>query len=189
MKTILTSIRVFIGFLLLLGILYPLLITGIGQMMLPYEANGSLIENNGKIIGSELISQGFTNPKYFHSRPSAIDYNGQNSGASNLGPSNPKLLTQTAIQIKQIRTENNLDINTLLPADMVLASASGLDPHISLANAELQAHRIAKLRNIPLNKVETMILESMDPDFIGIWGHAGVNVLKLNLTLDEFTSK
>lgn len=189
MKNLLTSLRVFVTFLILLGICYPLLITGIGQMMMPFEANGSLIESNGKIIGSELIGQQFTTSKYFHTRPSAIEYNAEDSGASNLGPSNPKLFAILDSRLKQIRTENNLPLNTFVPADMVLASASGLDPHISLENAEIQAPRIAKARNLTQSKVESLILESIDSDFIGIWGHAGVNVLKLNLMLDEFTDK
>lgn len=189
MNKLIISLRAFLVFSLLLGIVYPLLITGIAQTLMPFEANGSLIERNDVIVGSELIGQQFMLSKYFHSRPSAVDYNAINSGASNLAPSNPLLFKQVQKRLKSLRQENGLTVATYLPADMVLASASGLDPHISLENAKLQAPRVAKMRHISLQRLHGFILESTDYDFVGIWGRSGVNVLKLNLMLDEVTEK
>ncbi|MCL5260323.1 MAG: potassium-transporting ATPase subunit KdpC [Gammaproteobacteria bacterium] len=187
MKTLLTTVRAFIVFLVLLGVAYPLLVTGIAQMMMPYESNGSLIELNGKIIGSELIGQQFSSERYFHARPSACDYVPLFSRGSNLAPSNHKLITMVNDMVQKVRKENNLTMNINLPADLVTASASGLDPHISLGNAKLQAKRIALLRNIAPAKLHNLIIENTELDFIGIWGSPGVNVLKLNLDLDALS--
>jgi potassium-transporting ATPase KdpC subunit len=189
MQKIIVAIRAHLTLIVILGILYPLIITGIAQMVMPFEANGSLIEKEGKIIGSELIGQRFANPQYFHGRPSFADYDAINSGASNLGPTNKKLVIATTKEVQHILAENQLPQETQLPADMVLSSASGLDPHISLENAQLQAARVAKSRNLALTRVEKIIAENIDPDFIGIWGKSGVNVLKLNLMLDELAAK
>lgn len=180
MKNILISIKVFIVFAVLLGLVYPLAITGIAQVAMKDKANGSLIVKNGHVVGSSLIGQKFEKPEYFSSRPSAVDYNGAASGASNLGPSNKKLI---------IRTEKTINKNKLgnknIPADMVLTSASGLDPHISLKNAEIQIPTISKIRKISETKLKKLVFENTDPDFIGIWGQQGVNVLKLNIALDQ----
>jgi len=189
MSRLITALKVFIVFALLLGIGYPMLITGISQLLMHDEANGSLIEQNGKIVGSKLIAQAFIEPQYFHSRPSATNYDAANSGGSNLGPSNPKLLKQVAAKIAQIRQENHLAPNTPLPADMVLTSASGLDPHISMENALLQSPRVAMARHMLPETINQIIMENIDPDFIGIWGKAGVNVLELNLALDKLQKK
>lgn len=185
MNKIIVSLRAFLTLAILLGIVYPLLITGISKIFMPQKANGSLIVKNNEIIGSELIGQNFDDPKYFHSRFSAADYAPEYSKASNLGPSNKKLLDQVEARVKQIRAENHLSKNAELPADMVLSSASGVDPHISIRNAMLQLSRIAKIRKIPPNKIEALIKQNTDPDFIGLWGHEAVNTLKLNIALDS----
>lgn len=189
MQKIIVSFRVFVTWLIVLGILYPLLVTGIGQMLMPFEANGSLLEKDDQIIGSELIGQQFLATKYFHSRPSAVAYDASNSGANNFAPSSPQLIALAKTRLNQIYLENNLTAATAIPADMVLASASGLDPNISLENAKLQAPRIAHIRNLPLSKITKLIYANLDPDFVGIWGRSGVNVLKLNLMLDEIDTK
>ena len=183
----LTALRVIIVYTVLLGIFYPIGITIIGHFAMPNKANGSLITVNKKVIGSTLIGQNFTDAKYFHGRFSATNYATLPSAGNNFGPTNKKYLTQVAERIKKIRIENNLNNNTQIPADMVLSSASGLDPHISLHNALLQIPRIAKIRNISSTKIQTLIMQNTDPDFIGIWGQPGVNVLKLNLSLDNLT--
>jgi len=157
MKEILKSIKIYIILTVLLGLIYPLVITGIAQITMPYQANGSLIKNDNLILGSKLIGQSFTDPKYFYSRPSAVDYNAAGSGASNLAPSSKKLMTQVMGRIKQVRTENNLKQDQKIPPDMVLTSASGLDPHISLENALIQADRVAKVRGISKDIVKKLI--------------------------------
>lgn len=188
-KEILTSIKVFIGFSVILGLIYPLFITLIAQLTMPYKANGSIIKQNGIIIGSEKIGQNFDSPKYFHSRPSAVNYNAAASGASNLGPTNKKLIEQAQKNIDRIRNENNLKPSQEIPADMVLTSASGLDPNISTENANLQIPRIAKTRNITETKIKELIKKNTDSDFLGIWGKSSVNVLKLNIELDKIQGK
>lgn len=180
MKETITAIKVFIVFSLLLGLVYPLAITGIAQATMKDKANGSLIVKNGQVVGSNLIGQKFDKLEYFNSRPSAVDYNASGSGASNLGPSSKKLIER----VKETITKEKLG-NKNIPADMVLTSASGLDPHISLANAQLQIPRIAKVRNISETEIKKLVAKNTDPDFIGIWGQQGVNVLKLNIALDK----
>lgn len=196
MKNIITSIKAFIGFSILLGIVYPLAITGIAQIAMPQKANGSLIVQKGQIVGSSLIGQKFDKPEYFNSRPSAVNYNAAGSGASNLGPSSKKLMTQVQDRINGIkpltptlspkgRGRSALTTHFSVPADMVLTSASGLDPHISVENANFQATRVAKLRGISEEKVQNLISQNTDHNFLGIWGQDGVNVLKLNIALDK----
>jgi len=181
---IITSIKLFIGFSILLGLVYPLAITGIAQATMNDKANGSLIKIEGKVVGSSLIGQKFDKPEYFNSRPSAVDYNASASGASNLGPSSKKLIAR----VKETISNEKLS-GKKIPADMVLTSASGLDPHISLENAQLQASRIAKIRNISEIKLKELVNKNTDPDFIGIWGQHGVNVLRLNIALDQEVNK
>jgi potassium-transporting ATPase KdpC subunit len=183
-KIIKQSLIAFAFFTLLLGVVYPLFITGLAQVTMPDKANGSLIIKDGKPAGSGLIGQNFDKPEYFHSRPSAVNYDAANSGASNMGPSSAKLMDLAKERIAQARKVNNLK-DEEMPPDMVLSSASGIDPHISRANALLQSKRVAKMRKIPEKEVEEMIEDNTAPDFIGIWGHAGVNVLKLNRALDN----
>lgn len=183
---IVISLRMFLVLSITLGILYPLGITAIAQLTMRDKANGSLIVADNKIIGSKLIGQGFTSSKYFHSRPSAVNYNAAGSGASNLGPSSKRLIEDTEKRIDNVRAENALNKTDTLPADIVLQSASGLDPHISINNALLQIHRVAKIRNISEDEIKKLINDSTDANFLGIWGQHGVNVLKLNLALDRY---
>lgn len=183
MKNTLIAIKSFIIFSVLLGLVYPLAITGIAQVAFPQKANGSLIKIDEQVVGSSLIGQKFDNPTYFNSRPSAVDYNAIGSGGSNLGPSSKKL----ADRVKADIAKNNLSEN--IPADAVLTSASGLDPHISIENAKLQAQRIAKIRGLQISKIDELISNNTDSEFLGIWGQNGVNVLKLNLDLDKANRK
>jgi len=189
MKKLIHSLRAYIVLSLLLGLVYPLFITGLAQLAMPQRACGSLIFEGGKIIGSCLIGQAFTKPEYFHGRPSANNYDGTNSGGTNFGPSSKKLMDSVAERIKQARQDNALAQETLIPADMVLSSASGLDPHISPENAAIQAKRVANLRGIPEDQINDLISDNTDDDFIGLWGRPGVNVVTLNDALDRISKK
>src|SRR5664279_1650507 len=167
--------------------LYPLIVFGIGQLLFPDKANGSLIDDAGGVVrGSRLIGQPFTADKYFHPRPSSAGngYDPTSSGGSNLGPTSQKLRDAIAQNITDYRTQNGMTTNAAVPADAVTGSASGLDPHISLENARLQAERVAKARGLSFNKVREFIQQNTDPADLGILGDAGVNVLRLNLALD-----
>jgi K+-transporting ATPase ATPase C chain len=185
MQKLATSLRVFIAYAVLLGLIYPLFIMGIGHVIFPHQASGSLLMRNDRVIGSTLIAQEFTSPKYFHSRFSAVNYNAVASGGSDLAPSNKKLIDLTKEHIQQIRLENGLSPSLQLPADIALNSASGLDPHISYANAMLQLHRVAKYRGLSEDKVKKLVRANTTHDFVGLWGQRGVNVLELNLALDD----
>jgi K+-transporting ATPase ATPase C chain len=171
--------------------LYPLVVFGIGQVFFRDQANGSLIvDANGTVHGSKLLGQQFTADKYFQSRPSAAGngYDATSSGGSNLGPTSSSLVTTIAQRIADYRTANGLATNALVPADAVTASGSGLDPHISLRNAELQAPRVAKARNFSVEKVLELARANTDPASLGLLGEPGVNVLELNLALDAIAS-
>jgi len=173
---------------LLLGIIYPLLMTGIAQLAFPNQANGSLIrDSSGSVIGSSLLAQNFSNPEYFHPRPSAAGsdgYDASGSSGSNLGPSNQKLIDAVTDRTAAYRLENGLAAETLVPVDAVTTSASGLDPDISPANALLQAGRVAKARNISESQVRIVVDRYTEGRTLGILGEPRVNVLKLNLALD-----
>ena len=169
----------------LLSLSFPFFVTFVAENTMPYQAHGSLIYVNGTVVGSELIGQNFTSPGYFHGRPSAVDYNGSNSGGSNLGPTSAKLMEQVRQRIEKVRQENNLSTNATVPADLVLASGSGLDPHISPASALLQVQRVAKARGLPESKVRSLAEEHIEPLQYGLFGQERVNVLKLNIALDE----
>ncbi len=185
------SLLVFAGLTLICGLIYPLIITGISQIVFFPESNASVIKKGNIIIGSQQIGQLFSDPKYFHGRPSASDppYDASNSGGSNLAPSSAKLLGQVQTRIEQVRRENKLPADTPIPADLVLASGSGLDPHISVDAALLQAPRIARERKITVADVEKMIRENTQHPFWGIWGKERVHVLNLNIALDNFKTK
>ena len=187
MRHIKQAILVFVAFSALCGLIYPLLFTTMAQIFFPNKSNGSIIVSNNQILGSELIGQMFRSKKYFHGRPSATDpsYNASGSTGSNFGPSNAKFLEVVTKRIEQVRLENGVPSNTLIPADLVLASASGLDPHISEGSAILQVKRIAKERGLPESEVRNIVSEHIEHRFLGIWGQPRVNVLKLNLAMDK----
>jgi K+-transporting ATPase ATPase C chain len=168
--------------------LYPLIVYGISQGLFHHRANGSLIfDFDGTVLGSKLLGQGFTDPKYLHSRPSAAGngYDAANSGGSNLGPTSQKLNDAIKERIAAYRVENSLNDSQSVPADAVTASASGLDPHISLQNAELQIPRVAKVRRISEDKLRELVRQHTDGRDLGVFGEPGVNVLQLNRALDQ----
>ena len=170
---------------LLLGIIYPCVVTGLAQVFFKEKAQGSLIEKNGKIIGSRLIGQPFQGPGYFHPRPSAagIGYEGIASGGSNLGPTSKKLAERVKSTAELLRSENP---DMPIPVDLVTSSASGLDPHITPAGAEFQIPRIARARGIQEEEVRQLVSKYTQGRQFGILGEPRVNVLELNLALDEF---
>lgn len=180
-----TAMHLFLAFSLLCGLIYPLLMTGIIQIAIPDQASGSLIVVDGKVVGSELIGQNFSSPGYFHGRPSAVNYAANGSGGSNLGPTNAELVEQARIRIDLVRTENNLSPYSPVPAELVLNSGSGLDPHISLDGAVLQVPRVAKARGLTEAEVEVLVYQHIEHPVFGIIGQERVNVLKLNVALDE----
>jgi K+-transporting ATPase ATPase C chain len=170
---------------------YPLVVFGIGQALFHDKANGSLIvDSAGTVRGSRLLGQQFAADKYFHSRPSAAGngYDPTSSGGSNLGPTSQKLHDSIAQNISDYRTQNGLDTNAPVPADAVTASASGLDPHISLRNAGLQVARVAKARGLEPDRVRALVKQCTDSADLGVLGDPGVNVLELNLALDAMSS-
>ena len=168
--------------------IYPLVVFGLGQLLFPGKANGSLIvDAKGTVRGSRLIGQPFTADKYFHPRPSSAGngYDPTSSSGSNLGPTSQKLRDAIAQNVADYRSQNGLATNAPVPADAVTGSGSGLDPHISLENAQLQAGRVAKARGLTIERVREIIQQYIDPADFGILGEPGVNVLRLNLALDE----
>ncbi|HEY7738630.1 MAG TPA: K(+)-transporting ATPase subunit C [Candidatus Limnocylindria bacterium] len=175
-------------FSVLTGVVYPLVITGIAQVAFPDQANGSLVRDDaGNVVGSELIGQPFAAAGYFHPRPSAAGdgYDASISSGSNLGPTSADLLAAVEERAAAYRTENNLPADALVPVDAVTASASGLDPHISMANALLQSARVATERGLSEEQVRELIDANTDGRSLGVLGEPGVNVLMLNLALDE----
>jgi K+-transporting ATPase ATPase C chain len=180
------AVLITIVFTVLTGILYPLAVTGIAQGIFPRQANGSLIEHNGKLVGSELIGQNFTRPEYFHPRPSAAGngYDAANSGGSNLGPTNPALADRLTKDAAQFRKDNP-DYTGPIPSDAITTSASGLDPEITPANAMAQSARVAKARGVALDAVVKLVSENTQRRDLGVLGEPRVNVLKLNLALDQ----
>ena len=175
-------------FTVLCGILYPLVVTGISQVAFRHRANGSLIERDGVVVGSELLGQNFTDPKYFWPRPSAAGasgYDGTSSGGSNLGPTNETYLHTVAERITAYRQANGLPDGTPVPVDAVTASGSGLDPQISVRNARLQAPRVAQQRGLDLAVVLQAIDDHTSQRPLAVLGDPGVNVLELNLALDQ----
>jgi K+-transporting ATPase ATPase C chain len=172
--------------------LYPLIVFGISQLLFREQANGSLITGaDGSVRGSKLLGQAFSDPKYFHPRASAAGngYDASSSGGSNLGPTSQKLKDAIKQRIAAYRAESGLGEAEAVPADAVTASGSGLDPHISLQNAELQAARVAKARGLNEDKVRDLIRQNTDGRDLGVFGEPGVNVLGLNLVLDELVRR
>jgi len=186
MKQFIIAIKVTILLTVLTGLIYPLVVTGLAQMIFPHQANGSLIEANGKVVGSELIGQQFTRPEYFHGRPSAAGngYDGLSSGGSNLGPTSQKLVDRVRDDLKKFRAENP-GFTGEAPADLVTASASGLDPHISPASAEAQIARVAAVRGVSPDSVQQLVAAHTEGRQLGVLGEPRVNVLELNLALDR----
>ncbi len=176
---------------LITGVLYPLVVTGIGQVLFPSRVNGSIIERNGKAVGSALIGQGFVSPKYFWARLSATSpfpYNAASSTGSNYGPLNPALLKSVKDRVDLLHAADPENTRPI-PVDLVTASASGLDPHISIAAAMYQVQRVARARNLPEAKVRALVNLYSDRRSLGVLGEPGVNVVRLNLALDETSAE
>lgn len=181
------AIRLLLTLSVLTGLMYPLTVTGIAQILLPFQANGSLVVKDGKVIGSRLIGQKFSGPEYFHGRPSAAGqngYDGTSSGGLNLGPTNKQLIDSIAERVQTVRGQNALKADEAVPADLVTTSGSGLDPDISPAAALVQANRVATARGLDLNVVYNLIEKRISPKQFGLLGEARVNVLELNLAVD-----
>jgi potassium-transporting ATPase KdpC subunit len=195
-KTFLQEIKISIVATLVVAVLlcgiYPIVVWGFAQLVFPRQANGSLIVRDGRIVGSALIAQAFTDGRYFHPRPSAAGsdgYDAANSGGSNLGPLSQKLMDQVKERVEAYRSENSLPPEVEVPADAVTASGSGLDPHISVKNAEIQAPRVAKARGMAEDEVMKLVRRYTEGPQLGFLGEARVNVFMLNLTLDTLTGE
>ena len=185
------ALRMTVLMTILTGLLYPAVVTGICQLVFRNQANGSLIEQNGQVIGSSLLGQNFTRPEYFHPRPSAAGNDGYDptaSSGSNLGPTSQKLYDRMKAAADQFRKENP-DYTGAIPADALTASGSGLDPQISVANAKAQAARVAKARGASEATIESLIAAATESRDLGLLGEPRVNVLKLNLELDRQVAK
>jgi potassium-transporting ATPase KdpC subunit len=194
------AIVIFVALTLITGLIYPLLVTGVAGAIFPYQSQGSIIERDGKVVGSALIGQEFTSDKYFHGRPSATTaadpndatktvpapYNAANSGGSNLGPTNKALLERVQGDVEKLKQENP---SAAAPNDLVTTSGSGLDPHISPEAAGFQVARIARARNMPEDHVRQLVTEHIEGRMLGLLGEPRVNVLALNLALDRAGEK
>jgi K+-transporting ATPase ATPase C chain len=191
---LLRALRLTLVVAVVTGLIYPLVITGISQVVFHDQANGSLIVKNGQVVGSKLIGQNFTDPKYFFGRPSATGnisdatksdpYNAQNSAGSNLAPSNKALIDRVSKAVAQIRKENNLPADSMVPVDLVTTDFSGFDPDITEAGALTQVNHVATARNLDPAKVRALIEKYVQGRSLGIFGEPHVNVLALNLALD-----
>jgi K+-transporting ATPase ATPase C chain len=183
-KNLLIAVMMTIVTTILLGILYPLIVTGVAQVVFPAKANGQLISANGKLVGSRIIGQPFSGPTYFHSRLSAAGtgYDAANSGGTNLGPTNKALIDRVAQDTKTLQAENP---GVPVPVDLVTTSGSGLDPHISIAAAEFQVPRVAKARSLSPSQVQELVAQHTEGRQFGFLGEPRVNVLELNLALDQ----
>jgi K+-transporting ATPase ATPase C chain len=197
-RQLLPAFMMMVVFTVLLGIAYPLVVTGIAQGAFSEQANGSPLRVDGKVVGSKLLGQTFSDPQYFQGRPSAAgaaaagaeggdpkDLSQDISSGSNWGPTNPDLLAAVKDRVAAYREQNGLRPGAEVPVDAVTASASGLDPHISVANARLQARRVARERELPIAKVRDLIDDHTDGRALGFLGEPGVNVLELNVALDR----
>jgi K+-transporting ATPase ATPase C chain len=188
-RDLLTSLLAVVVLTLVLGLAYPLVITGIAQVVFPGPANGSKVSYNGKVVGSKLIGQEFKGQAFFHSRPSATEYSGDVTFFGNAGPNSAELRdairANLAAYVKREKPYDRSLTREQVPVDAVTESASGVDPQISEANARIQAHRVAAARGLPLSKVEELISDHTDGRSLGVLGEPGVNVLQLNIALEE----
>jgi potassium-transporting ATPase KdpC subunit len=183
-KNLITAVLMTVATTVVLGIVYPLLVTGLAQLIFPRQANGQLIQRHGVVVGSRIIGQPFSGPGYFHSRPSAAGaagYDATASGASNLGPTNSQLISRVNADVAKLQAENP---DTPIPIDMVTTSGSGLDPHITPAAAQFQIRRVAAARKVPEDEVTQLVLENSQNRQWGFLGEPRVNVLELNIALD-----
>ena len=180
-KNLVTAVLMTVATTILLGIIYPLVVTGLAQVLFHDKANGQLIEANGKIIGSRIIGQGFSGPGYFHSRPSAVNYDAANSNGSQLGPTNKKLIDRVQGDVTTLHAESP---DVPVPVDLVTTSASGLDPDITPAAAQFQVHRVAEARKVLEADIRRLVEEHTQGRTWGLLGEPRVNVLELNLALD-----
>lgn len=185
------------------GVAYPLLTTGVAQLAWPHQANGSLLEHRGAVVGSALIGQNFTGPWYFHPRPSAtmgpdprdagktigVPYHAAASGASNQGPTHQALIDDVTQRVSEYRARNGLNAQARVPVDAVTASGSGLDPHISVANAQIQAVRVARERGLDAAAVQRVLADHTEPRVLGVLGEPRVSVLRANLALDALSAR
>jgi potassium-transporting ATPase KdpC subunit len=188
MKAAINIIKISLIILALVAVLQfatVLFWNGVAQTLVPQQANGSLIYVDGRVVGSELLGQSFTSPGYFHGRPSAVDYAGDESAGSNLGPSSKKLIEDVKKRVEEVRKENNLPPDAPVPADVVTSSASVLDPNISVESAMLQVGRVARERNLPESDVRALVQRYIEPPQYGVLGAEKINVLKLNIALDD----
>lgn len=183
-RNLITAVLMTIATTILLGIIYPLVVTGLAQLLFPRQANGQLIAKNGKIVGSSIIGQGFSGPAYFHSRPSSAGtgYDAANSNGSQLGPTNQKLIDRVKGDVATAQADNP---GEPVPIDLVTASASGIDPHITPAAVEFQLSRVAKERGTTVELLRPLVAKHTEGRQLGFFGEARVNVLELNLELDE----
>lgn len=186
-RELMTALRMAGITILLTGLVYPLLVTGVARVAFPHQAAGSLVSDASGVVGSELIGQAFNGDEYFHPRPSyaGLGYDASASGGSNLGPTSKELRDDVAARAVALRAENGLPADASVPVDLVTGSASGLDPHISVASAQLQAARVARERDMTAAQIEALIEAHTEGRQLGFLGEPRVNVLALNMALDE----